>query len=146
MIQLQQRAACRTEQNRGVATTELALTLPVLLLLLLGAVDYGRVGYVAGALANAVGASAHYAATHQVTERNEADWNAAIVKYASGEMEGTPGYQPESFHIATTRTVNASDETEVTLDATYLFTPLVDWPGLPGQFQLRKNITVVQYQ
>lgn len=130
----------------GVATTELALSLPVLLLLLLAAVDYARVSFVACALANAVGASSHYAATHRVTERNQADWDTTMQELAQAEMAETPGFVEENLTLTAVPTVNGDGETVVELNGSCLFSPLVDWPGMPGQFLLRKSVTVVQYQ
>ncbi|WP_237225923.1 TadE/TadG family type IV pilus assembly protein [Rubinisphaera sp. JC750] len=139
--------ATRFRSSRaGVATTELALSLPVLLLLLLAAVDYARVSFVACALANAVGASSHYAATHRVTERNETDWETTIQELAQAEMAETPGFVEENLTLTAVPTVNGDGETVVELNGSCLFSPLVDWPGMPGQFLLRKSVTVVQYQ
>jgi hypothetical protein len=48
----------------GQALVELALILPVLALILLGIVDFGRVFYTYGALANAAREGARYCALH----------------------------------------------------------------------------------
>jgi len=54
------------KSNRGNAAVELALTAPLLLLLLVGAADFGRVFYHAVTLANAAATGAFYGAQNNV--------------------------------------------------------------------------------
>ncbi|MGC9523340.1 MAG: TadE/TadG family type IV pilus assembly protein [Anaerolineae bacterium] len=53
-----------SEQTRGQSLVEFALVLPVLLLVLLGLVDFGRVYYVTVSLYDAAAEGAAYAAVH----------------------------------------------------------------------------------
>ena len=53
--------------DRGSALVELALSLPILGLLLLGAVEFGRFAYLAIELTNAAKAAAQYGARNSVT-------------------------------------------------------------------------------
>ncbi|CAN5198787.1 hypothetical protein BH23CHL9_BH23CHL9_04030 [soil metagenome] len=55
-------AVVRTTRGQGLV--ELALILPLLLLLLLGAIDFGRVFFGWVAVTNASRVGANYAATH----------------------------------------------------------------------------------
>lgn len=53
-----------THRRRGQSTVELALTLPILLLLVLGIVDFGRVFLAANVISHGAGDSARYASLH----------------------------------------------------------------------------------
>ena len=54
----------RARRQRGAALVEMAIILPVLLVLLLGVIDLGRIFYAYEALANATREGARYCALH----------------------------------------------------------------------------------
>jgi Flp pilus assembly protein TadG len=66
--------------ERGQSLVEFALALPVLLLLLLGLVDFGRAFYYTSTIANAARAGAEYAAHATVTSPNTAFTNQIKLK------------------------------------------------------------------
>ncbi|MDR3725621.1 MAG: TadE/TadG family type IV pilus assembly protein [Terracidiphilus sp.] len=58
---------CLRHRDAGSALVELALSLPILITLLLGAVEFGRFAYLAIELTNAAKAAAQYGAQNSVT-------------------------------------------------------------------------------
>jgi Flp pilus assembly protein TadG len=64
MVIAQRRRTPRTSRRRGVATVEAALFLPVVLLFIMGVIDYGRYFLMVHVCGNAVSTGAAYACNH----------------------------------------------------------------------------------
>jgi Flp pilus assembly protein TadG len=64
LVDFVDRLRARTQQEAGSALVELALSVPILLMLLLGAVEFGRFAYLWIEVTNAARAAAQYAATN----------------------------------------------------------------------------------
>jgi Flp pilus assembly protein TadG len=133
-------------RRAGTAAVELAMALPVLLLIVLGCVDYGRVMYDAIALENAVGAGSDYAATHRFTDYTKPTWETRVRERISDEMQGVPHFDSASLTVAVTSETGPDDGVRVTITATYPFHPVVDWPGLPNSVTLRHRVSAWQYR
>lgn len=133
--------------NRGgTAAIELAIVLPVLLLLVFGAIDFGRVAYYATALDNAVGCGAQYAATHRFTEYTVDDWETRVRDKVSDEMQGVNNFERNSLRTEIATENTPGQGIRVTVTATYPFQTIVDWPGLPRELLLRHRVSAWQYQ
>lgn len=70
------------ETEEGQAIVELALTLPILILLLLGAVEFGRYAYVAIEISNAAKAAAQYGSQNSVTATDVSGMQAVAAQEA----------------------------------------------------------------
>lgn len=129
----------------GVAATELALVSPLLILLALGCVDYGRISHASIALNSAVGAGATYAMSHRFTTSTLADWKAEVLQAATDEMKSVPQYSSGQFTPDVTSTTQGSTTT-VTVRATYTFSTLIRWPGLPSPVTITRAVSGPQYR
>jgi Flp pilus assembly protein TadG len=78
--------------RRGVAATEFALILPLLVLLVLGAVDFGRFAHSLIAVSNASRTGAGFAAMHPTTTVATPQWRAAIRQQVLTELGQTTGH------------------------------------------------------
>lgn len=131
-------------RNRpGAAAVELAIALPLLLLLALGCLDLGRVASTALVLNHAVAAGSLRAATRQRTLLNSADWEVAVRTRVSEEMQQLPDFDPSLLSLDVTVSQSPLGETVVALVVEYPFAMIVDYPGLPGEFTLRETATCV---
>ncbi|HEV2124896.1 MAG TPA: TadE family protein, partial [Chloroflexota bacterium] len=80
-------------KEHGQSLVEFALVLPVLMLITLGIVDFGRYAYQYVALINAIREAAHYCAVHDTLsagDRLHADRTEATRLRLVGELEGMP--------------------------------------------------------
>jgi Flp pilus assembly protein TadG len=107
----------RRGRKRGQSLVELCLAMPLLLLLLLGTIDIGRVFYYTIQMHNAVREGAGYGAhnpsdTAGMTTRvtNEASFVTSVSAVCNGTCTGTNG--------------QISGNPSVTVSATYTFTPI----------------------
>jgi Flp pilus assembly protein TadG len=84
----------RTKRRRGASVVEAAMVLPIVLLFLLGILEYGRYVMMMQVLTNSAREGAHYALTHtepftlQGTTYGNAtsDVQAIVAKYSAGQQ------------------------------------------------------------
>jgi Flp pilus assembly protein TadG len=155
----------RDGRERGVSTVEVALMLPFLLLLLMGAVDFGQLFRMAIEVSNAARAGAQYGYQNSASqmdtpgmiaaaEDDAADvttWGANVASYGCMCSDGTDQSQVGSSTSdsvtlcvtppasCTSRGTQLINYVEVQTQATY--TPLFPWPGLPSTITLNGNAT-----
>jgi Flp pilus assembly protein TadG len=139
------RTGCGT-LRRGTSATEFAIVLPVLLLLLLGCVDFGRAAYWAVALHSAVGSGANYGATHRVSELNRSSWEARLRQRVQEEMQQIPDFDSALLTIQVSTIAETDQTVRLSIVGQYPFETLVEWPGIPGSISLRSGITALQYR
>jgi Flp pilus assembly protein TadG len=137
----------RHDRRRGSSATELALILPLFVTIVLGCVDFARFAYSDIALSNAVRAGAAWAMLNPPSVRASptAGWQTLVQTAVSNEMKSQPGFQAASltFVPATTTTLNADLTTyRFTITASYPFTTLVTWPGIPHTFSSTEQTTM----
>jgi Flp pilus assembly protein TadG len=140
--------------DAGQALVEIALTLPVLITLVVGAAEFARVAYVAIEVANAAKAAVAYGANSTTVANTTAIQNAAILDAAnlnpaltaSNVTVSTVGVcssgaactGANSTCTNTDCQTNAGDhiETILTVTTSYNFSPIIHIPGLPTSYTL----------
>lgn len=108
----------------GHALVELAMTLPIMVALLIGAAELGMVSYTAIEVANAAKAAVQYGAQNSTTAADTTGMKTAAINDA--------GNLPlSSSNVSVTVTSGV-----ITVDVSYPFSPLIYLPGLPSTFTL----------
>jgi Flp pilus assembly protein TadG len=113
-------------RQRGQALAELAVLLPLLVLLLLGAVDFGRLYRAFVAVESAAATGAQYACS---SPAHAANTNGIRIAALSQAMDIT-NFSP----VVNTTVVNSN--VVVTVSATYR--TLVRWPGITNSVPLQR--------
>jgi Flp pilus assembly protein TadG len=135
------RAAGRGKKSKrhcGVVAAELALILPVLVLLVLLCIDVGRFAYTFIALKNSARAGASYAIMNPYVSSTQAAWTAKIQTVARNEMTGQTGYDPTALTTTADVTIESSGLHRVKVTATYAsFQTIISWPGIPSSLSLQ---------
>ncbi|HEV2323905.1 MAG TPA: TadE family protein [Terracidiphilus sp.] len=93
-------------ENRGAALVELALTTPLFILLLMGAVEFGRIAYYSIEVENAARAGASYGA---VNKGNAAD-GASIQIAAQNDAPDLPNLVSTPGHSCVCETLDTSSK------------------------------------
>lgn len=134
----------RLARERGESLLELALVLPFLVLLLLGAIDFGMAYYLDIEMGNAAYAGALYGSqnnTDTTGMQNAAIKDAANVKnmtvtasYGCECSDGTNA-MPSCTKQPSGCSANAVNYVQVTTSATYQ--TLFPWPGIPSSFPMQ---------
>jgi Flp pilus assembly protein TadG len=138
--------ACHALPRRGTSAVECAIALPLVMLLALGSVDFGRIPHFHQVVANAARTGAETGATHQFTNFTRATWEAGIEDAVQREMQNIPDFDASKMTYGLATTINTDGLARIVVEVTYPFHTLVTWPGLPEEVQLHKRVEVLQFR
>ena len=128
----------RFGSTRGQAAVELALSVPLLILLLLVVVEAGRICLIAISLASAARAGVQYGAQSLITVND----NPGISSAASADAPNLPSMTATGSHFckcadgsaSTCLATDCASNHRVVFaetDTSATYTPLLTWPGVP---------------
>ena len=132
--------------RRGTTALELTCVLPVLMGIILGAVDFGRFAQFENIVSNAARVGAEYGATHRRTTLNAANWETRLTAAVTEEAQHLPEFNAALLEISINNVTQADGTRRVEVAAAYPFTTIVDWPGLPRQVPLRHSVVYQEYR
>lgn len=138
---------CKTGGRRdGAASLEFALLLPLLLTLILGAIDFGRFAHSLIAVTNASRAGAGFASNHPTTNASLANWKAKVREIVLAELSQTlPGTGLVENDVTTTipaptiSGTGASLRKSVSVTVSAPFRSVLSWPLLPQNVTLTRT-------
>ena len=140
--------ACASRDEAGSVMVELALLLPVLTLLLLGAMDFSRVFFYAVELGSAVTAGAEYGARNTDTATNYTAINSTV----TGDAADLTGVSASSTSYCSCPGVGGTvactsnctgygkPKMYVSVTGNYTWTSWVNWPGIPHSVALTRTV------
>jgi Flp pilus assembly protein TadG len=132
------------DARRGLAAVETAIVLPVVLLLTLATIDFGRIVYAYLAVSNAANAGAEYGAMHQFTSYTQSYWQSQIQSAIQNEMQNLNGFSPANLQTSYSTTTDSAGLYQLTVSVSYPFSTIVNWPGIPNQVQLSHQVVMRQ--
>lgn len=123
------RSTSRTRRH-ALATIEFAFVLPLLLLILAGVVDFGRVGYERCILASAAEHAAAVA-SHNAPAKNEdpSQWLAKVQATVEQDLSQLTGFSPDALQVDTVLVEQGGVDC-VEVEIRYPFHTWFAWPGL----------------
>jgi Flp pilus assembly protein TadG len=131
-------------RDEGSALIELALLLPVFLLLFVGSIDFGRAFYAAIEVSSAAEAAAWYGAQQPsdtsgiqaAAVLDAADVNNLTATVASGcQCSDGSSVEPGCTSVPSGCSANVVSYVQVITNATY--TPILKYPGIPSTIPLQ---------
>lgn len=158
-----QRGRLAGGDRSGASAVELALVLPVLITLVLGAVDFGRFAYTYIAVSNAAREGAATAARQVWTSQTATIWTAGVQSAIHDELgcfnpspAFTYHYVQIGFPMSSTITVGnstvqcpftveANGDKRVGVSVTYPFQMVVNWPFFPEavrSFDIQRTVVM----
>ena len=134
----------RTKEEKGGALIELALTVPILVLILLGAAEFARVEYAGIEVSNAAMAGVQYGGQDAATAADITGIQTAASNDAPNITLGTTTVSHSCIcSDGSASTCLATDcsgsniETILTVQTQATFDPLIHLPGLPTTYTLQ---------
>ena len=121
----------RGRDERGQSVVEFALILPFMLLLVLGVVDYSRVYYMDVQVLQAARNGAAFASASNTNANNQLG-----VHNSSLQNVDLPNNTNVNENVVNDN--SGGQSVQVTVEAQ--FNTLVNWPGLPHSFMLRRTV------
>ena len=97
-----------TPKRRAASAVELAMVLPVLLLLAMACLDFGRFAYHYIAVTNAARAGGEYAITTPYGSDGAAAWQSAVEQTARAELTNQSGCDPSRLSATTAAVVEGA--------------------------------------
>lgn len=139
--------AKRTFTGRsGIAATEFALTLPIVLLFALACADFGRISFYEEVVSNAARTGAETGATHKYTDFTYATWAAGVEQAVLDEMQNIPNFDSNQLGYDLTTSEDADGLARIVVEVTYPFRTVVSWPVLPTEVQLHQRFETRQFR
>jgi Flp pilus assembly protein TadG len=131
--------AKRSSRRKGAAAVELAVILPVLILIVLGCVDFGRFAYTYVAVTNAARTGAGYGSSHGYTKAGYPTWQALVAQAAKSEMGD---FDASQITVDASAVNDSPTLWRAQVDVSYTFQTLINWPGLPSQVTLTQRVAM----
>jgi Flp pilus assembly protein TadG len=132
--------------RQGAAAVEMAVVLPMLLMLAMLTFDLGSIVSTYLVLSNAGRAGADHAATHRFTAASRMAWESRIKNAIQSEMANFKRFEAPQLQTAILTTANADQTTQVVVDLRYQHSTIVPWPGFPSKVSLHYRVETRQYQ
>lgn len=136
--------------ERGASLVELAVVLPLLLLLLMGAVDFGRAFYLSMEVSGAAESGAEYGSLNPTDFTGMVGAAQAGAPNVANLAVATPGYGCEcadgtafSSNCSTVPSCPTNNLVyRVTVKTSANYTPLFPWPKIPSSMLLSDSVTM----
>jgi Flp pilus assembly protein TadG len=135
----QEGTVCRRRPTRrGSAILEFSLMLPILLMLTMLCIDFGRFAHYYIAVTNAARAGAAYASVNLYATGKKPAWDALVRQAVVDELTSNSNswFDPSKLIVPSpvvTQEGNSQWELwRVQVDVTYPFQTLIPWPFLPA--------------
>lgn len=135
----------RAVPRRGAAATEFALTLPLILLLVFGCVDFGRGIGIYIVTGNAARVGAEYGATHQFTDYTKASWETQLRAAVQEEMAHVVDFNLSDMDVDI-ETFGTDDDVRIVVSVDYPFRPVTTWPTVAQELHLRRTVSMRQFR
>ena len=135
----------RKRKRPGAAMLELAIIMPLLLILTGGIVDFARYAYYYIAVSNAAGAGARFASLHPYTPTTLSSWNTLTKRAVTDDLQGILLYNANRVTIPNPTVVTESSGLQlrrVSVQVDYAFQTLTTWPSVPNAFTIRRTVTM----
>ncbi len=130
----------------GAAATELAIVLPLLIVLSLAAVDFGRFAYIAIAMDNAVRVGAEHGATRSFTSFNYDNWEDNVKERVSDELADIKAGWLTDLEVTVSTSSTSNSLARVNVQANGNFSTIIDWPFLSDATNIRRQISIRQFR
>ncbi len=130
------RLNARRRNDRGQALVELALIAPVLIILMLGVIDYGRVYFAYVSVTNGARIGADYASGSATRAADTAGIKAA----ALGDTTDLLDQSPTNPEVTVVTANDSQGQLYADVTMTYTFSTLFPWPGLPTSIDIERTV------
>jgi Flp pilus assembly protein TadG len=125
----------------GAVLVEFALVLPILVTIVLAAIDFGRFAHSHIAVTNSARVGAGYACTHPFTTGTQSLWQTKIREAVKNEMQGVANYDNTLLAMTSPLVTTDSDgQKRVRVEVKYPFQTLVTWPFVPSSFLMTRAV------
>jgi Flp pilus assembly protein TadG len=136
-----------SQGKRPAATAaEFVIVLPLLIVLCLTSVDFGRFAHAYIALGNAGRTGAEYGATHVYSPATANAWKLRVEDAARQDFTAIADIDPQQLAIEIDVADDAYGLHRTTLTTTYPFQSVVAWPAIPRPLDMQRTIVFRRFR
>src|SRR5262249_20343996 len=135
-------AAAAHDARRAAAAAELVVILFLLVTIVLGCVDLGRFVYYYIAVINGARAGAGLGSVHAYTTPTYPAWQARVRQAVVEDMSQTYGFDPNNLTVTVTALNDSPTLWRGQVVVSYPFTTVINWPGIPNQLTLQRQVAM----
>jgi Flp pilus assembly protein TadG len=133
--------------KRTAATaTEFVVALPLIIMLCLTSVDFGRFAHAYIALGNAGRTGAEYGATQAYSPSTASAWRSRVEDAVRQDFTAIADIDPSQLEIDIDVENDAYGLHRATLTATYPFQTVVAWPTIPRPLDMQRTIAFRRFR
>jgi hypothetical protein len=137
---------CLRSPRVGATALELALVLPLLIVLCLTSVDFGRFAHAYIAVSNASRAGSEYGATRRYEPSLAALWQQRLIETVREDFGAVGGIEPGQLEVQVWTDDDAYGLTRVSVTAAYPFMTTVSWPMIPRPLVLSRTVVFRRFR
>jgi Flp pilus assembly protein TadG len=136
-----------SQDNRKAATAvEFVVLLPLLIVLCLTSVDFGRFAHAYIALGNASRVGAEYAATRSYSPSTVTAWKQRVEDAMRQDFAAVADIDPSQLVIQIDVANDAYDLHRTKITATYPFATVVSWPSIPRPLDMQRTVVFRRFR
>jgi Flp pilus assembly protein TadG len=139
-------AAQIAAKRTGAAAVEFVVILPLLVVLGLTSVDFGRFVSSYLAVGNAARVGAEVAATRSYSTASASTFQQQVDTAMREEFALAAGLDPGQLGVSIEVASDIYDLNRFTVTATYPFSTVVTWPGIPRPLEMSRTITYRRFR
>jgi len=140
----------RSSQRRawrwGTAASEFAIALPLLIVLCLTSVDFGRFAYAYIALGNAGRVGAERGATRPYSTATAEVWQQQVSDATREDFAASSDLDVGQLSIQADAVQDAYGLHRGEITVSYPFTTVVSWPGIPRPLPMERTIVFRRFR
>jgi Flp pilus assembly protein TadG len=133
-------------RRHGTTATEFAIVLPLLIVLCLTSVDFGRCCYALIALGNAARVGSEYSATHRYDAASSETWRSNLEYAMCEEFAAIGGLDPDDLTVDIQVEIEDYQLHRGSITARYPFSTVVSWPMIPRPLELERTVVMRRFR
>jgi Flp pilus assembly protein TadG len=126
----------------AAAAAELVVILFLLITIVLGCVDFGRFSYYYIAVTNGARAGAGFGSVNTYTTATYPVWQAQVKQAVVDEMSATYGFDASKLTVTVSVVYDTPTLWRAQVVASYPFTTIISWPGIPASMTLQRQVAM----
>lgn len=135
-----------SNQRAGATAVELAVVLPVLLLLAIACSDLSRAFRSRQVVCNATRCGAIFGASKQFTDETELQWRTQLETAIQRELQNLSDFQPDSADVSLNVQSDAQQSKRISVQTRYPFKTIFSWPGIADEIMIEHRVEFRQFR
>jgi Flp pilus assembly protein TadG len=130
------------QRRKAAAAIEFVFVLPILITMLLGATDFGRVSHSTIAIANAARCGAEYASMNPYDSSTQNVWTQNVTNAVTDELSQSTAFDLSKVIVTVTTVSESGGLRRVSVQVTYPFQTIINWSMLPSSFNMQQTVVM----